>query len=224
MTKLLLCAALLLPICTHSGSAANISVYHDYASWLNALESAHADASVATETFDSGFLSTPGLSFTTRSGAAGTEPGLGQIQNGQWTDQVGKNAPAAYDTTQISFSGELFGIGGDWNVSSSAAGLQLWLNTATSPYLSVSPDQSGPWGSSAFTGWWGILSDEPFSNILIGSDTGSVSYTLDNLSLGDPPVSNAPEPQSAALAGLALGAAGLLRRRLLRRERRQLLH
>ncbi len=195
-------------------AAANITVFTDQMAWTDALIAQQPSAVPVTETFDSGAIALPGLSVTTTSGMGWVlSSGLGQIANGEWEDQVGKNASLPYDTTQFGYSSgqnsSLYGFGGDWNISPSATGLELWANTTTTPFIPIVPDPATSNGAPGYHGWWGFVSDEPFTDVLLGSDSGATTYTLDNLVLGDPPaaVSATPEPSAAAL--LVLGMLSL---------------
>jgi hypothetical protein len=185
---------------------ASVIEYTDYSAWLGAA-SAEPNVDVATEEFQNGRINTLGVSVTTRSGM-GTQIGAGngQIVDGAWVDCVGKNAcnGSAYDTTAFYSAKPMYAFGGTWNLPAAYPG-GLELSMDTSPQI-ISPNQyaSGPYSDgSAFSGFFGFVSDSPFSSVTLGSSYGSQSLTLTDMVLGiDPPPAAVPEPAFLLPLGL----------------------
>jgi hypothetical protein len=195
---------LLLPTCA---AQASFLEYTDYSTWLGAVASA-SNVEVAVENFANGQIDPPGLSVSTRSGMGPQiGPGNGQIVNGAWVDCVGKNAcnGAAYDTTTFSSSTPLYAFGGTWVLPAAyPGGLEIYTNLF-SPIISPNQYQSGPYDDgSRYTGFFGFVSNTPFSSVTLGSSYGSQSLTLSGLVLGidRPPASAVPEPVSLLPLGL----------------------
>ena len=177
---------------------ASVMEFTDYSSWF-AAANAEPNVNIAVENFDNNTINTAGVSVLTRSGM-GTEIGAGngQIVNGAWVDCVGKNAcnGSAYDTTTFYSAKPLYAFGGTWDLPAAFPG-GLELYTELSPQA-VSPNQyqDGPYADgSAFSGFFGFVSDSPFSSVTLASSSGSQPLTLTNMVLGiDPPPASAPEP------------------------------
>jgi hypothetical protein len=197
-------------------SFGSVMTYSDYGNWaISAAE--QPNVNIVSETFANNQVQTPELSITTLSGMGGaSDPGNGVIANNSWTDCVGKDAcnSLAYDVTIFSFSKPVYALAGDWDMPA-GSGLEIYTGTP-SP---VSPNQyedQGHLAGSAFSGFFGFVSDTPFDSVVFASSTGQQSFTLSDLSIGiDPPPSlAAPEPSTLALLGAAGIALGFTRKRL----------
>ncbi len=177
---------------------ASVIQYTDYSSWA-AAAAAEPNVNIAIEGFGGGVIDTLGVSVSTRSGmGTAIGAGNGQIVNGAWVDCVGKNAcnGNAYDTTSFHSAKPLYAFGGTWDLPAAYPG-GLEMYTDISPQI-ISPNQyqAGPYSDgSAFSGFFGFVSDSPFSSVTLASSYGSQSLDLTDMVMGiDPPPTAAPEP------------------------------
>jgi hypothetical protein len=134
------------------------------------------------ESFDDATLN-PEISVTT---------GSGYVSGGMWYDYLDGGS------TTFSFSTPLLAFGGDWSTD--------WYGVGSGIGIAI----DGPTDVDNlynFNGFFGFVSDTPFSNVYIG--TSSVEhYTLDNMVY-----SVIPAPGAILLGSIGVGLVGWLRRR-----------
>lgn len=207
-------------------SAASVKVYYDQSQWEQVLvpssiadisfdssqwtEAASSTSSTTQLVSSSTIAATNEMSVTAVSQVS--KPGfatapLGQPLNGDWVDNISK-----YGETTFYFGQQIYAFGGNFKI---AGGNGLYFSVGgmvpypyyTSPYLPI----VNPYPS--YTGFIGIVSDAPLSDLLISwGDNGSChclgnSYTLSQFEVStepDPPVSVAAVPEPNLTAFMAL--------------------
>jgi len=146
-------------------SAQSITIYTDRAEWESAL-----GGQFLIEDFSDSQLN-DGVSFVS-SESGNINPALERYQDVLASES--QNEPM----TTWSFIPEVYGYGGDWTLGGpGGSGNSLLVYIADSPLFvgSISNSYNG--------GFWGFLSDAPFSSVRLvgGSGTNQQTYTLDNM-------------------------------------------
>lgn len=159
---------------------------------------------IQTETFNDAILLT-GLSFNSNTGSA-------SISSGSFNDRL---TPGT--NTTFSFVPNIFGFGGNFDLSPGGAGLGIQLTTVLA---AGGTGMVVPEIPNSFTGgFFGFISTDGLTGVRLTSGTqGGVaeSFSLDNLTFGGAAATATtaiPEPGSLALVGMALAALVTLCRR-----------
>jgi hypothetical protein len=169
---------------TLSVNAATL-IYTDKTAWENAL-----GGQFLTEDFAGGQLNNSGVSYVSTSS--------GHINPAQENYQdVLAHESATEPMTTWSFSPEITAYGGDWTLGGpggSGNSLQVYVDSDYVGYISNS--YSG--------GFWGFISDTPFSSVELigGSGSNQQHYSLDNMVFSPVPVPAAVWLFSSGILGL----------------------
>lgn len=181
---------------------AAITVHTDLDSWRSSL------GSYITETFNGQSLSS-GVSVMSSNG---------QIASLMWTDRI---VPGSATTTW-GFSKPMNAWGADlWDLSPDGmgTGIRVYLDGVSVP--AEIPNTQIP-----LSGFWGVTSSTPFSQVLLmaGSHVGnSETYIMDNMSYSvadlDPTPVQIPAPGALVLCSLGAVLSGYFRRTRSQRDR-----
>src|SRR4051812_39033607 len=202
-------ALLLLALaCPVSAGAAVIQTFTSLPAWTAA-----AGASISVEDFSDTNLVT---------GLTVSPAGGGAISGGELSNSLavfglcvngGVGCPS---TTQFGFSPATTAFGADWDLSPGGAGSGIFfdvlLNNSTHQTVTGISNPAG----GTFNGFFGFVSDTPFTSISLGSGfTGSgETFNADNVRfVGTGVVAAVPEPSSLMLLTGGLFTAWLIRRR-----------
>ena len=170
-----------------TASATSIRVYTDRTEWENAL-----GGQFLTEDFSDSQLN-EGVSFTsTESGHI--NPALEYYQD------VLASASQNEPMTTWSFNPEIYGYGGNWTLGGpGGSGNSLLVYIADSSLL------VGTIPNSYGGGFWGFISDTPFTSLRVvgGSGTNQQNYSLDNMVYSNETAVSVPVSRSE-LASLKL--------------------
>jgi hypothetical protein len=183
--KLLIIFAMVLFL---AGSAnANLTIYTDRPSWETAVNNIYWE-----EQFDDDTLDPHIASMTSDWGSA-------SVSGGVWNDRIGPSM-----STTISFTETMTSFGGNWDLTPGGAGtgIKVYMDGTT---------LAGEIANSYAGGFWGFVSDTPFTSIVLGQgSSGSFpfleTYTLDNMVF-------VPAPGAILLGSIGVGLVGWLRRR-----------
>lgn len=193
-------------------NAAIIQVFTNEAAWAAA-----AGTPISTEDFSDTTLVT---------GLTVTPAGGGSISGGMLSNSVaifqlcangGVGCPPAPVTTQFGFSPATTAFGADWDLSPGGAGngisFDILLNNGTHQTVA---GISNP-GGVAFNGFFGFVSDTPFTSITLTTQSltgNSETFNADNVRfVGSGVVAAVPEPSSLALLAGGLFTVWMIRRR-----------
>jgi len=187
-------------LCLAVGAQASVSVYTDRSAWEAAVSYQFEEEFFSDATLN------PGVSVVS------TYPGYIDTTNEVWWDRLVKPGSGA-TTTTWGFDTSLVGYGGNWDPATPGG---------TGAGIAVS--YSGSWAyvgeiPNSYTGeFWGFVSSEPFSAVLLesGSQPGywCETYELDNMVYSAGPENAIPEASSITLfAGGLASLFGLRRRR-----------
>jgi hypothetical protein len=168
----------------HAATAlAGVVTYTDKNAWQNAL-----GGPFLTEDFNDSMLNS-GVSFTS-SESAQINPALGHFQD--VLTSTSNNEP----TTVWSFSPPIAAYGGNWTLGGpGGSGNSLLV------YIEDSNFYVGAIGNSYDGGFWGFISDTPFTSVRL---IGSTGQNQQNYKLDDMVYAPVPEPASLCLYGAGL--------------------
>ena len=183
--------------CNGRESRATITAYTSKPAW-----SAAVNGSYASENFDSFLVSNYGSATLSSGITIGSTPAahgfLTELQTSgvsTWHDQT---SAGTSDATVFDFHRQLYGIGGDWDLTS------YWIGTPNP--LKIYLDNTPVPQNVTTTQFFGVVSSVPFSTIKVvygGADNGYQNWDVDNLTLA--PI---PEPSSVVLATIGLVGTG----------------
>lgn len=179
------------------------SVGFDDSQWTTSLQTLPSSTTLVSQS-SSAASNGMGITIDSTCSAPGVCGSLGQVSNGFWVDDLAK-----YGSTTFNFGSDIYGFGGDFDIS---GGNGLFISPAGDlpyPYY----DGANPFFYyPGYNGFIGIISDQPMSDIFISwGDNGSCyecfgnSYTISNFQVA---TIATPEPNFRfVLAGLLVLAA-----------------
>ena len=169
-----------------SAQTVNIQSFNDRTAWQTAVTSANANATIITENFQSATLQ-QGLTQT-----GGTIDTNTRVLNGAGlgTDFKYFGARLNLPLHELNFNPLITAVGGDWDMTGIGRGLELDLvfhlgnGTQWQPMFIPNPFDLIEQKYNPFKGFFGIVSDQPFENVIFWSidSTASQSFTLSSLS------------------------------------------
>src|SRR5262245_15804853 len=173
--------------------AVTITIFTDRTAW----EAALAGQTIQTEDFNDGVFNDGSVTSS-----------AGSIGGGDFHDVVDTAPPK---TTGWTFNSPLSAWGADWdldqgNENQHDQGINLFIDAGGS-----TPIFSFPTLHDDYIGFFGFISDTPFSNVSVFADLGggvNEIYDMDDMSF----VAAVPEPGSLILLGLGFGALALFRK------------
>jgi hypothetical protein len=168
-------------------ASADVTVYNnDWSGWQSAV------GAYQTEDFTDATLN-PGLSVVSDNGYVDTSTGV-------WWDRLEVSSP--HTTTTWQFATPQLAYGGNWNTAGPGgpgAGIAVEINGSWTSVGEISRNSAGA--------FWGFVSTDPFTAVLLQSGSGSgwcETYEMDNMVYSVVPV-----PGAVLLGILGLGAVGV---------------
>ncbi len=184
-------------------AGATTTFYTDAASWEAAMRQEQPDATIL-----SGFSQ---LTVDSVSGPEGTYPGFVSIHDGVLSSEVGS---PYFASTHFSLDGKrLYGFFADWAIPNTEAGLDIWLSGNGAGRPALTPNSPDPvWGGYlAYSGGWGFVTDQAFDSVVLGANSGEVSFHMSNFEFDPSGLTGVvPEPVAWGLTGLGLVGPGLM--------------
>jgi hypothetical protein len=177
--------------------AVTITTFTDRTAW----EAALAGQTIQTEDFNDSVFNDGSVTSN-----------AGSFTGTNWHDVI-DTAPSK--TTTWTFNSSLTAWGADWDLLQGAMaqhnqGINLFIDAGGSTLI-----DSFPFLSDDYIGFFGFISDTPFTNVSVfpgtplqGAEGVNEIYDMDNMSF----VAAVPEPGSLILLGLGFGALALLRK------------
>ena len=192
--------------------AATITFYTDRSSWETAV------GTFSTEDFslvpDTGVLAANvehPLGLLTFSYTGAPFQGRPAVTSSQFLGDPDSGGPRFPGPHVFEFPYSVLAWGADFTDASTGATLDITVAGETIALVDYLPDPG--------TGFFGIISDTPFSQIIIAASPGVTPdeiFTMDNVSFGEQAATPVPEPTSLLLFGT--GALGVLARTLRRKQ------
>ncbi len=182
-----LLAGIIFQITYASAQTVNIQVFTDRTSWQSAVKAANASAAIITENFQSATLQ-QGL---TQTGAT-IDTSTGVLKGaGLGTDFKNFGARPS-PLHELNFNPLITALGGDWDFTPYGIGRGLELDlvfhlgngTQWQPVFIADPFDITHQMFIPFKGFFGIVSDQPFENVIFWSadSTAPQGFSLSNLS------------------------------------------
>jgi hypothetical protein len=192
MSKRTLGFAVVLALLAMTGATAHavpvVSVFMVEANWIAAV-----GGSFVTEDFNDATLN-PGLSVVTT---------VGVIANNRWEDQL-----LSTQTTQWVFDTPVFAFGGTWDTAGPGGpgGPGISFTISNGAPFTLATDIPGD-----YNGFWGFVSDTPFTAVLL--EEGFLPVDQETFHLDDMVyASQVPEPVTGLLLGAGLLGLGIRKR------------
>lgn len=190
----------------------SVTTYTDPATWEQAV-SAFSDVIVESSPITGGQLDSA-VNVTTHSGMGTVSAsGNGVFNRAEFLDCVGKDSCNGLvdDTTTFTFSSMVYGFAATWDLEGgTGSGLEIYIN---GPQY-VSPNQGQDGYGAAYSGFFAVLSTDPFPSLLFASSVGEQAYTVEQMMLAIGPQTAVPEPRNLACSALACVILAFARARL----------
>lgn len=200
--------------------------YYSQAQFASAVAQAAPGTHILPENFTNGSANLPGVSVSSDIDFNGYDKGAGQ---GHFTSGAYLDTTEKYSITVWSFNQPIYAFGGNWNLGTVNAGLEInaggvryFMPDAYVPPLSSYNSNDRPdWPTAQWSGFWGFVSTVPIQSVQIFSgDEGTSSSFAQNYTLtGMETATVVPEPSSlgmlsfaAALIGIGVVRRGRVRR------------
>jgi hypothetical protein len=166
-----------------SAQTVTIQTFTDRMAWENAVKAANANATILKEDFSGTSIVQPGL---TQSGATINNG----VLNGSGLGTNYKNFQPPNPLHELNFNPLITAMGGQWNLDSSAPGLEFDLvfhlgnGTQRFSVFLQNPFDNMTQKYGAYNGFFGIVADSPFQNVIYWSIDSNApqAFTLDDLS------------------------------------------